>query len=428
MPCSYKKPQEAPTFAVSSSPVHAGVILSKLDAYIARLMAWPFFATLTVSAMLLLLVRLVEMMDFVFDQGGSVQTVAQMLGSLAPQYLSLGIPLALLLSTGFALRTLALNSEADVLAAVGMSPWRILRIPMMLAAILTVALVLLIGWVQPISSYSFEQLRYDLRVGALGTIIKRGQFQPYGEKVVIRVGDFDADHRVLRDVFAYGQATEDQSQYISAREAQLMRTDDPDTIIARLMDGRILFVDKTGRNTSSLVFARYDMAVKLPDTPMFRGRGGSDRESTLPELLAKYTGQKIAPVARTKALTGLARRSAQVISLFAIPLLCYGMAIPGRRSSNSFGLILALATYLVYNEFSLFAERSATNGGINPIIGQILPLVVFYGIAIGSFALRSSYGGNDMLTKATRRIVSVWTSGRSAVWRLTGQDRRSVTR
>jgi lipopolysaccharide export system permease protein len=373
--------------------------LSKLDTYLARLMAWPFFATLTVSAMLLLLVRLVEMMDFVFDQGGSVQTVAQLLGSLAPQYLSLAIPLALLLSTGFALRTLALNSEADVLSAIGMSPARIIRVPIIAAASLTIALTLLIGWIQPISSYSFEQLRYDLRVGALGTIIKRGVFQPYGDRVVIRVGDFDEKNRVLRDVFAYGRATDTMTQYISAKEAQLMRTEDKDTIIARLMDGRILFADQTGKRTSSLVFERYDMAVKLPNTPIFRGRGVIDRESTLPELIAKFSSNQATTKAHKKALTGLSRRSAQVISLFAIPFLCFGMAMPGRRSSNPGGLILALATYLVYNEFSLFGERSATNGGIDPIIGQIIPLTLFYTISISSFILRGSYGGSAFMAR-----------------------------
>ncbi len=371
--------------------------MSKLDSYLARLMAWPFFATLTISAMLLLLVRLVEMMDFVFDQGGSVQTVAQLLGNLAPQYLSLAIPLALLLATGFALRTLALNSEADVMAAIGMSPWRMIRVPMLLATLLTGALIALIGWVQPISSYGFEQLRYDLRVGALGTIIKRGQFQQYGDKVTIRIGDFDEKNRILRDVFAYGRATDTQTQYISAKQAQLMRTEDKDTIIARLMDGRILFADQTGRRTSSLVFERYDMAVKLPNTPIFRGRGVTDRESTLPELISKFTGHKTETLARKKALTGLSRRAAQVISLFAIPMLCFGMALPGRRTTNPGGLILALATYLVYNEFSLFGERSATNGVIDPLIGQIVPLTLFYIIAITSFIMRGSYGGSAIL-------------------------------
>ncbi len=107
-------------------------------------MAGPFFATLIISAMLLLLVRLVQMMDFVFEEGGSVRTVAQMLGTLAPQYLSLAVPLALLLGTGFALRSLTLNRELDILGAVGMSPWRLLRMPMGLAAVLSIVLMVLV--------------------------------------------------------------------------------------------------------------------------------------------------------------------------------------------------------------------------------------------------------------------------------------------
>ncbi len=253
---------------------------------------------------------------------------------------------------------------------------------------------------QPISSYLFEQLRFDLRVGALGTTIKRGQFRELSSNLVVRIGDFDNSERILRNIFAYNRTTGGQAKYISASSAELLKTKLPDTVIARLRAGHILFVNSTGKQVSSLKFSLYDMALTLPAAPRFHLRGGgSERERTLPELIRTYSNEKNPAIQRNRALNGLTRRIVQLLSLFAIPPLCFGMAIPARRSANPFGLIGALAVYLIYNEFSIYGEHSASNGLINPLLGQVIPISLFILITVASFSARSTYTGSNMLAR-----------------------------
>ena len=94
-------------------------LLTRFDRYLAGKILVPLLACLTVAAMLLLLDKMLKLFDFVMNEGGPVSVVWRMLGNLVPEYLSLGIPIGVLLGVLLAFRNLALSSELDALRAVG---------------------------------------------------------------------------------------------------------------------------------------------------------------------------------------------------------------------------------------------------------------------------------------------------------------------
>ena len=100
----------------------------------------PLLATLAIAASLLLLDKMLTLFDFVAAEGGPVSVVWRMLANLIPEYLSLGIPIGLLLGILLAFRKLATSSELDIFRAVGMSYLRLLRVPFLLAIALAVYL------------------------------------------------------------------------------------------------------------------------------------------------------------------------------------------------------------------------------------------------------------------------------------------------
>src|SRR6187551_2554622 len=137
--------------------------MQSIDRYMARLIALPLFATLIISAMLLVLDRMLRLFDFVATEGGPVAVVWKMLANLLPEYLGLGIPIGLMLGILLAFRKLATTSELDVLRAVGMSYTRLLRVPFMYAIGLAIVNLAIVGFVQPDARYAYEKLRFELR-------------------------------------------------------------------------------------------------------------------------------------------------------------------------------------------------------------------------------------------------------------------------
>jgi len=177
-------------------------MFSAIDRYILRLVLMPMLAVFVIAAMLLMLDKMLKLFDFVASMGGPVNVVFRMLANMMPEYASLAIPLGLLLGTLLAFRKLATSSELDVLRAVGMSYTRLLRMPYMLAIALAALNFGIVGYLQPLSRYYYEQLNYELLNGALGASIKVGEFTTLADKIALRVETSRDEGRELGGIFA----------------------------------------------------------------------------------------------------------------------------------------------------------------------------------------------------------------------------------
>ena len=122
-----------------------------------------------------------------------------------------------------------------------MSYGRLLRVPYIITVVLMAVNIALVFYVQPISRYTYEQLEYELRSGALGASIKVGEFTSLADRMALRIEESEDDGRQLKGIFARVANEKGQVLSISAREGSfLATTDSPDTIILRLLDGTIV--------------------------------------------------------------------------------------------------------------------------------------------------------------------------------------------
>src|SRR5690348_14154156 len=120
--------------------------LGLIDRYLAKQIAAPLFGSLVLAAMLLVLDKMLRLFQYVVDAGGPVSVVWKMLANLLPEYLSLGIPIGLMLGILLAFRKLALSSELDALRGIGMSFGRLLRVPYFYTIPLMALNLLIVGY------------------------------------------------------------------------------------------------------------------------------------------------------------------------------------------------------------------------------------------------------------------------------------------
>ena len=235
--------------------------------------------------MLLLLDKMLKLFDFVMNEGGPVSVVWRMLGNLIPEYLSLGIPIGVMLGILLAFRSLALSSELDALRAVGMSYNRLLRVPLMFADRLRWRQFRHRRLLQPYSRYAYEGLRFELRSGALGASIKVGEFAKLAK------GDDDAGRgeprqggRPARAVRPHrGQGRQVGRGHRRAGHVPVDRRSGRHPAAAeataRWSTTRTGFVAPR-----VLTFDQHDLPINLPAMGSFRKRGDQNLELTLPEL------------------------------------------------------------------------------------------------------------------------------------------------
>ncbi|AMU93922.1 MAG: LPS export ABC transporter permease LptF [Sphingopyxis terrae] len=356
--------------------------LPAIDRYIARLIFFPMLGTLVLSAMLLVLEKMLRLFDFVATEGGPVSVVWRMLANLIPEYLSLGIPIGLMLGILLAFRRLATSSELDVLRGVGMSFGRLMRMPYAFAFALALLNLAIVGFIQPYARYAYEGLRFELRSGALGASIKVGEFTKLGSRMTLRIEQSYNEGRNLRGIFVRGENKDGQSVSATAAEGQFLATDDPDTIILRLTRGVLIHESPKFAVPRVLTFDSHDLPIPLPKIEAFRTRGGADRELTIPELLVVGHDQAEPLATRLESRANFHFRIVEVVSMFFIPLMAIALAIPPKRSTSSLGVFLSIVLLVTQHKINEYAEALGARGAVDPLLALWIPLLLFGALAV----------------------------------------------
>lgn len=354
--------------------------IPSLDRYIFRLTIVPMLGVFALAASLLMLDKMLRLFDFVAVEGGPIGVVFKMLGALIPEYASLAIPLGLLLGILLAFRKLATSSELDVMRAVGLSYWRLLRVPYAITAFLVAVNIALVFYIQPLSHYYYQQMEYELRSGALGASIKVGEFTTLADRMALRIEASEDDGRRLQGIFARVANDKGQVLSVSAREgAFLATTDDPDTIILRLTEGTI--VQDTGSVTPRVMsFSRHDLPIDLPAIEEFRSRGDGSREYILPELLRIGWSDNRPEAERDASQATFNFRLVEVVMMLLMPLLAVALAIPPKRSTSALGVFVSIVMVVAYHKVNQYGEDVATLGRIDPIVALWGPFLLFAGL------------------------------------------------
>lgn len=347
------------------------------DRYVARLIATPLIGTLVIAAMLLTLDKMLRLFDFVVSEGGPVSVVWRMLANLIPEYMSLGIPIGLMLGCLLAFRKLALSSELDVFRAVGLSYGRLLRVPYYYAIALALLNLAIVGFIQPYSRYAYEGLRFELRSGALGASIKVGEFTRLGKRMTIRVETSRDGGRELSGIFVMTESNEGKSLAVTAEHGQFLATDDPDTIILRLRNGVLVHDAPSFKEPRVLQFIGHDLPIDLPKMEAFRQRGGRDLEMTMPELVVTAHKPNTSDKVRSELRAEFHFRLVEVATMFLLPMLALALAIPPKRSSSALGVFLSIVMIVTQHKINEYAASVAALGRIEPILALWIPFLAF---------------------------------------------------
>lgn len=376
--------------------------MKSIDRYMVRLIALPLLATLVISAMLLVLDRMLRLFDFVATQGGPISVVWRMLANLLPEYLGLGIPIGLMLGILLAFRRLATSSELDVMRGVGMSYLRLLRVPFYYAIVLAALNIAIVGFVQPKARYYYEQLRFELRTGALGASIKVGEFTNLGSRMTLRIEESRDKGRDLRGIFVHTETQKGDWIAVTAQSGRFLATDDPNVIIFRLTNGTLVHNRPDFTAPRVLTFSAHDLPINLPKFENFRQRGGRNLEFTLPELAKLGHNDHASEQQRDSSRAEFHFRMAEVASMFLLPFLAVALGVPPKRSSSALGVFLSIVMIVTYHKVNEYAMSVGERGVIDPILALWVPFAIFAGLVFWMFYVTAYVPGGQPIAALER--------------------------
>ena len=373
------------------------VRIGLIDRYLARTIAAPLIGTLILAAMLLILDKMLRLFQYVVDAGGPVSVVWRMLANLLPEYLSLGIPIGLMLGILLAFRKLALSSELDALRGIGIGYTRLLRVPYGYAIPLAIINLLIVGYLEPYTHYRYKGLQFDLKSGALGAAIKVGEFNRLGKHLTLRIDRSENKGTQLHGIFVENQDASGMTVAATAEHGRFLATDDPDKILFRLTKGRLVQDSPKFVTPRTLAFDVYDLPVNLPAISQFRGRGGGDTDELYLHELWRlgYGGGAPTRAEQVAAEAHFNFRLVEVVMMLMLPLLAVALAVPPKRSTSALGIFVSILIVVAYHKVNQYADQSAASGRLDPTLGLWLPLVVLAGMILWMYHVLADKPGGQ---------------------------------
>jgi LPS export ABC transporter permease LptG/LPS export ABC transporter permease LptF len=107
-----------------------------IDRYVVREILPPFVIALMVFTFLLIIPAIIEIAEQLIAKGVDWQTIARLMVTLIPQAIALTIPMSFLIGLLVAFGRLSADREVVVMMACGVSPFRLLRPVLLLAAVM----------------------------------------------------------------------------------------------------------------------------------------------------------------------------------------------------------------------------------------------------------------------------------------------------
>lgn len=356
-----------------------------IDRYILRAVLTPLGVCLVIAGMLLLLEQMLRLFDFVLAEQGPVDVVWRMLANLVPHYMGLALPLGVLLGIMLAFRNLSLSSELDAMNSAGLSATRLLQ-PVYGLVVLVLALdFLIVAYLEPLATFRYEKIRFDVTSGALGIKIPQGEFVRIGDSTVIRLGKANSRTRQAEDIYIERRnQTTGQTTTITARSGGIATTPDLTRLILNLRDGRQINFDPAKNAGAALQFDAFNLELQLPAIALFHKRGGVEEESTIGEIWRTLSTTTPA----TEPLwheyeAGFHWRLIHPLTFLVIPVLAVAMGVTSRRRTSNVKPVLGVAMLIIYHEIlEEWGFKMARAGLLSPYLSMWGVFAVFLVLSI----------------------------------------------
>jgi lipopolysaccharide export system permease protein len=272
---------------------------------------------------------------------------------------------------------------------------------------MTLVMVLLVGWLQPLTRYQFRALMWAATNSAWDLAMEKGSFFNGIGAYTVLIEDMGNNGRTLKGVFVQQRKSDGGTVMMTAETGEAARQSDTGEIVLKLYNGRRVESQRDSDKISVLSFERFDLPMEVAGSDPFRDRSG-ERELTFLELVCQLRLQPAAqtspqpatepslPAPATQApplplpwpcaedtkplmfkgnrlQSEIHARLVRVLSLLFLPFMSIPLGLASRRSQKAAGLVVGVVLLALFNYVLQFGEKGADYGKVSPWLGLWAP-------------------------------------------------------
>jgi len=336
-----------------------------LSLYFFRQFLPPFIFGTVLFLFVLLLDKLFDIIDLVFNKGVSFLLVSQMFALFIPTVLPLTIPMAVLLASLVTFGRLSEENELSAVRAAGISLFKVLWIPPLFALILSMVMIPFNTRVAPWSGRAFRQM-YERIVSADPLITVEAKRFFSVKNIKLYAQSVNKKNGTLKDLMVY-QVTPDGSpaERIFARRGVMSSNEG--SFQLSLENGQMQRYDKSfPPHVLHTSFKTYTITIPMEKddagkSTRFRNIPSSELRKLIGDMRSK--GLTTAPLEAEQAL-----RYAIAFAPFALGIVGIPLATALRRGGRSFSFGVAVIVIFVYYTLLIFGLTIAEKGIFPPVV------------------------------------------------------------
>lgn len=363
--------------------------MGRLNRYIFKKASISVGGLIVFACCVLLMERLLRIFELVTNSSKPAADTTNMIVNLLPYYLSMAVPMALLLGTIITVDRLSKSSELTAALGAGFSLLHMTK-PFLLIAILLSSLTMFIeGYFQPVGRYNYRQVLHAVKQQSFTAALREGTFTSVGLRTFF--AGTDSPDGSIGPIFLYEEIDETDGQgnpvrgyrvttagkgEITVREKVGLGESGAPVIALEEGHGYQVY---NGTLSGQLGFGGTTYTHPTRQTA-YRIRGEDEREMTSIELFENRLGTKTDNIDRNTNNAMLHLRLSKAFLLLILPFIAVPFGLNYGRNPSSAGIFIGVVFLVSLQKALEFGQSLGAAGKVPPwlgIWGIIIVVMIF---------------------------------------------------
>lgn len=374
-----------------------------LDRYtLAAVLPYLALGLLVLSA-ILLIQQTTKFAEILGSSSAPLRLAAQVTLNLLPNILVFTLPMSVLVGVATGFGQLGHDSELTAIQAAGVGTSRVI-LPTLLLGLLFSLLTFYVGfWVAPAAAKNLRDIGLQIAFYKLESPVDPRSFYTGMQGKVIYVREGDKETGQWGRIFMHWQEPGGQVRLVTARKGRLDFSGERTELV--LEDARMTTLPAGGAEAIARgehVTVERSESMRVRDERLDTGRGAlarrmQEREPEFDEMGLAQLTQKIYTsdnaMQQREATIALHKRLALSLSPIVFAFFGAALGLMAGRGGRSQGILLSLASMLLYYLLSLAGEQLGRAGTLPPVLGAWLAFITAIPCGILLLAARRRHFG-----------------------------------
>ena len=362
-----------------------------LNRYILKEITLPFLMTLLVFTFVLLIGKILQIIDLMVNKGVNILAVVKIVLFILPSFLTVTIPISLLIAVLIGLGRLSSDNEITAMKASGISLYQLL-LPIVTLCVVATLATAIIGFLAPLSNSATKSLFFNILKEKASIGIKEKVFNDDFKGLVLYADRIPVEGNSMEGVMVFDNRLTKEPATIIAPQGYLSSNPESMTVTLRLLRGSIHSVDSDLKTYKKTEFSTYDVNLDL-QTALAESKKASVKGSadmTVRELYRNIRKAEVKDDKHRDMIIELNKKFAVPFSCLVFGIAAIPLGIVSRRSGKSRGFTVGLFVVAAYYTLLLAGEAFGETGKIPPTVAVWSPNIIMGTLGIYLFVMAAN--------------------------------------